>query len=310
MTDARLQEAAQAWGISVHDLLKRRVWLSEDGQPLNATIELEQSGDLAQAGTKRSTRVRRRHKQIYSLRIFSRANEEYDVPHWRPQSVTQQADSRRQLQGAMMPVDPASWQRYNTIRNTPQLTVAAQRPEWFSRPMVRPKPSASHAGSSTDGRILPGTLPKSRASAYFVMELKSKACPPVNPIHFQHDQDETDTDESAPVWSRTPTEEAAAQAWTPDRSPWPAHNSREPSRKRRSSSPEGIPTSEYERQQREELRSPGDLDSPPPRSRSRTPRRFRHRFPAARGSRSGSSSEDTAEACARLRRKRKAPDPP
>ena len=138
MTDARLQQAAQAWGISVHDLLKRRVWLSEDGQPLNATIELEQSGDLAQAGTRRSERARRRHKQMYSLRIFSRANEHYDVPHWRPQSVTLQADSRRQLQGAMMPGDTASWQRYNTIRNTPQLTVAAQRPEWFSRAMVRP----------------------------------------------------------------------------------------------------------------------------------------------------------------------------
>jgi hypothetical protein len=126
----------------------------------------------------------------------------------------------------------------------------------------------------------------------------------VNPIRFQ---DATET-ESAPPWTMQGRPDA--QAWTPDRSPWSADDSREPSRKRRSSSPEGIPTSEYERQQREERWSVGDLDSPPPRSRSRTPRRFRHLFPAARGSRSGSSSEDTAEACARLRRKRKAPDPP
>ena len=306
MTDARLQEAAQAWGISVHDLLKRRVWLSEDGQPLNATIELEQSGDLAKAGTRRSERARRRHKQMYSLRIFSKANEHYDVPHWRPQSVTLKGDPRYELQGAVMPEDTASWQRYTRVRYTPQLTEAATLEEWQSRAMVRPKPSASHAGSSTDGWIVRGTLPKSRTSPYFVMATQNKAGPPVNPIRFQ---DATET-ESAPPWSRSPTEEAAAQAWTPDRSPWPADDSREPSRKRRSSSPEGIPTSEYERQQREELRSPGDLDSPPPRTRSRTPRRFRHLFPAARGSRSGSSSEDTAEADARLRRKRKAPDPP
>jgi hypothetical protein len=300
MTDARLQQAAQAWGISVHDLLKRRVWLSEDGQPLNATIELEQSGDLAQAGTRRSERARRRHKQMYSLRIFSRANEEYDVPHWRPQSVTLKGDPRYELQGAVMPEDTASWQRYTRVRYTPQLTEAATLEEWQSRAMVRPKPSASHAGSSTDGWIVRGTLPKSRTSPYFVMATQNKAGPPVNPIRFQ---DATET-ESAPPWTRTPTEEAAAQAWTPDRSPWSADDSREPSRKRRSSSPEGIPTSEYERQQREELRSPGDLDSPPPRSRSRTPRGFRHlRPPAWPAAEEG--SEDEVEADARLRRKRK-----
>ena len=304
MTDARLQQAAQAWGISVHDLLKRRVWLSEDGQPLNATIELEQSGDLAKAGTRRSERARRRHKQMYSLRIFSRANEHYDVPHWRPQSVTLKGDPRYELQGAVMPEDTASWQRYTRVRYTPQLTEAATLEEWQSRAMVRPKPSASHAGSSTDGWIVRGTLPKSRASPYFVMELKTKAGPPVNPIRFQ---DATET-ESAPPWTMQGRPDA--QAWTPDRSPWSADDSRQPSRKRRSSSPEGIPTSEYERQQPEERWSVGDLDSPLPRSRSRTPRRFRHLFPAARGSRSGSSSEDTAEADARLRRKRKAPDSP
>ena len=299
-----MQREAQAAGVSVHDIRKRRIWLSEGGQGLHATCELEQSGDLAQSGTKRSKRVLRRQKMMYAMRVFSKAHENFDVPHWRPQSVTQQADSRRQLQGAMMPVDTASWQRYNTIRNTPQLTLDAQRPEWLSRPMVRPKPSASHAGSSTDGWIVRGTLPKSRTSPYFVMPTQNKAGPPVNPIRFQ---DATET-ESAPPWTMQGRPDA--QAWTPDRSPWSADDSRQPSRKRRSSSPEGIPTSEYERQQREELRSPGDLDSPPPRTRSRTPRRFRHRFPAARGSRSGSSSEDTAEADARMRRKRKAPDSP
>jgi hypothetical protein len=301
MTDARVQEEALAAGMSVHDMRKRPIWLTENGQALHATSELEQIGDLAQSATKRMKRAVRRQKMMYAKRVFSKAHENFDVPHWRPQSVTQQADSRRQLQGAMMPVDPASWQRYNTIRNTPQLTLDAQRPEWLSRPMVRPKPSASHAGSSTDGRILPGTLPKSRASAYFVMELKSKACPPVNPIHFQHDQDETDTDESAPVWSRTPTEEAAAQAWTPGSSPQPSRNSRRP---RRGSSSEGIRPSVYERQQREELWSPGDPAISPPRSRSRTPRGFRHlRPPAWPAAEEG--SEDEVEADARLRRKRK-----
>ena len=300
MTDARVQEEAQAAGMSVHDMRKRPIWLTENGQALHATSELEQIGDLAQSATKRMKRVVRRQKMMYAKRVFSKAHENFDVPHWRPQSVTQQADSRRQLQGAMMPIDPASWQRYNTIRNTPQLTVAAQRPEWFSRPMVRPKPSASHAGSSTDGRILPGTLPKSRASAYFVMELKSKACPPVNPIHFQDDQDETDTDETA-ASSSTPGEEAAALAWTPGSSPWPARNSRRP---RRGSSSEGIPPSVYERQQREELWSPGDPAISPPRSRSRTPRGFRHlRPPAWPAAEEG--GEDEVEAHARLRRKRK-----
>ena len=295
-----MQREALAAGVSVNDIRRRRIWLSEGGQALHATSELEQIGDLAQSATKRMKRVVRRQKMMYAKRVFSKAHENFDVPHWRPQSVTQQADSRRQLQGAMMPVDTASWQRYNTICNTPQLTVAAQRPEWLSRAMVRPKPSASHAGSSTDGRIWPGTLPKSRASRYFVMELKSKACPPVNPIHFQDDQDETDT-ESAPAWSRSPTEEAAAQAWTPGSSPWPARNSRRP---RRGSSSEGIRPSVYERQQREELWSPGDPAISPPRSRSRTPRGFRHlRPPAWPAAEEG--SEDEVEADARLRRKRK-----
>ena len=304
MTDARVQREALAAGVSVNDIRRRRIWLSEDGQPLNATIELEQSGDLAKAGTRRSERARRRHKQMYSLRIFSRANEHYDVPHWRPQSVTLKGDPRYELQGAVMPEDTASWQRYTRVRYTPQLTEAATLEEWQSRAMVRPKPSASHAGSSTDGWIVRGTLPKSRASPYLVMASKNKAGPPVNPIRFQ---DATET-ESAPPWTMQGRPDA--QAWTPDRSPWSADDSRQPSRKRRSSSPEGIPTSEYERQQPEERWSVGDLDSPPPRSRSRTPRRFRHLFPAARGSRSGSSSEDTAEANARMRRKRKAPDSP
>jgi hypothetical protein len=291
MTEARVQQEALAAGMSVNDIRRRRIWLSEGGQGLHATCELEQSGDLAQSGTKRSKRVLRRQKMMYAMRVFSKAHENFDVPHWRPQSVTLQDDPRRQLQGAMMPVDTASWQRYNTIRNTPQLTVAAQRPEWLSRAMVRPKPSASHAGSSTDGRILPGTLPKSRASPYFVMELKTKAGPPVNPIHFQDDQDETDTESIR--WSRSPTEEAAAQAWTPDRSPWPAHNSREPSR---SSSSEGIRPSVYERQQREDLWSPS-------RSRSRSPRRVDLRPRAWDGEEEW--SEDEAEVESRLRRKRK-----
>ena len=191
MTDARVQEEAQAAGMSVHDMRKRPIWLTENGQALHATSELEQIGDLAQSATKRMKRTVRRQKMMYAKRVFSKAHENFDVPHWRPQSVTLKGDPRYELQGAMMPDDPESWQRFTRVRYTPQLTEAATLEEWQSRAMVRPKPSASHAGSSTDGWIVRGTLPKSRTSPYFVMATQNKAGPPVNPIHFQHDQDET-----------------------------------------------------------------------------------------------------------------------
>ena len=262
MTEARVQQEALAAGMSVNDIRRRRIWLSEGGQGLHATCELEQSGDLAQSGTERSKRARRRQKMIYSLRVFSKAHENYDVPYWRPQSVTLKDDPRRQLQGCMMPVDPASWQRYNKLRDgPPQLTVAEQPPGLpFTTPhtrMPRPKPSATQAMSSTDRWTLAGALPKSKASPLFVMQMKSKAGPPVNPI-----ADQDATDDGAAASSRLPTPLlTAAITWSPPRG-GARSRSRTP---RRTRSP------------RAEASAAAITWSPPhdgPRSRSRSPRRL------------------------------------
>jgi hypothetical protein len=265
MTQARVLREAQAAGVSVHDILKRRIWLGESGEGLHATCEVEQSGDLAQGRTKRSGRAQRHHKMLYSMRIFSKEHENFDVQFWRPQHVTLKEDSRFPLQGCLMPVDPASWQRYNKLRDgPPQLTVAEQPPGLpFTTPhtpMPRPQPSATEAMSSTDQWTLPGALPKSKASPLFVMQMKSKAGPPVNPI-----ADQDATDDGAATSPRSPTPPlTAAITWSPP--PGGARSRSSRPRWTRSPSSEGISPSAYAHQLWSDLRSH-------PRSRSRSPRR-------------------------------------
>ena len=221
MTQARVLQEAKAAGVSVHDIHKRRIWLGESGEGLHATCEVEQAADLNRQkslASSRSRRAQRHHQMLYAMRIFSKQHENFDVSFWRPQHVTLKEDSRFPLQGCLLPVDTASWLRYNKLRDgPPQLTVAEQPPGLpFTTPhtpMPRRQPSASEAMSSTDHWSLPGALPKSKASALFVMQMFSKAGPPVNPI-----ADQNATDDGAAASSRSPTPLLTpAITWAPPR---------------------------------------------------------------------------------------------
>ena len=178
MTQARVLQEAKAAGMSVHDIRKRRIWLGESEERLNATCEVEQGGDLNRVDSRASNRrrrVQRNHQMLYAMRRFSQEHEIPDVCFWRPQHVTLKQDSRFPLQGCLLPVDTASWLRWNTLRDgPPQLTVAQQPPGLpFTTPhtpMPRPQEAAPGAMSSSDPRSLPGALPKSHASLLFIMQ--------------------------------------------------------------------------------------------------------------------------------------------
>ena len=267
MTQAMVLEEAKAAGVSVSDILKRRIWLGESGEGLFCTWDVEQAAELNRSesqATSRSRRVQRTHQMLYSLRVFAKEGEKWDVGFWRPQHVTLWGDTRFPLQGCMQPVDPASWLRYNQLRDgPPQLTVAEQPPGLpFMTPhkaMPRRQPAASGALSSTEDWVLPGALPKAKASPFFVLQVQSKwGCPPVNPV-----TDQNAPDDGAPESPRSPTPPVhPAITWLPS-------DGRARSRSR---------TPRRPRSPRTEASAPAITWSPPDgglRSRSRSPRRPR-----------------------------------
>ena len=264
MTQAVVEQEAKAAGMSIHDILKRRIWLGPSEERLNATCEVEQAGDLNRVDSRASNRrrrVQRNHQMLFSLRRFSQEHEIPDVCFWRPQHVSLKQDSRFPLQGCLLPVDPASWLRWNTLRDGPPQLTVAQLPPLLPittppTPMTRPQEAAPGAMSSSDPRSLPGALPKSHASPLFAMQMHSKARPPVNPI-----ADPNATEDGTAASSRSPTPlSTPAITWTPPRG-GARSRSRTP---RRTRSP------------RAEASAAAITWTPPhdgPRCRSRSPRR-------------------------------------
>ena len=265
MTQAKVLQEAKATGIAVHDIEKRRIWLGKSGESLHATCEVEQAGDLNRGDSQASMRRRRAqrgHQLLYTLRIFSQSHQDFDVSFWRPQHVTVKADSRFPLQGCLQPVDTASWLRHNRLRDGPPRIIVAERPpgEPFTKAYdyrQRVEQAAAGAMSSSDDWILPGTLPKSKASALHIMQMTSKAGPPVNPV-----ADQNATDDGAAASSRSPTPLltssfalAAARGGTRSRSRTP-RRTRSRSRSTRAGGP-----------------PPWSPPHDGPRTRSRSPRR-------------------------------------
>ena len=203
--------------ISVLNLRKRRIWLGEPGQrgywtgDLSQLIALNPSEGKASS---RSGRTMRQHKLLYSLRIFCKSGQLWDVPWWRPQHVTLHGDSRCPLQGFKQAEDHNSWSRYSRLNDAPpQLTEALGPPQGglgttLSKASPRPRASpyqrtgsvlprevrpsfwgedrdegraASRAASSSDGIWgNPGTRAKAEASSLFTLRLRSKGKPPEN----------------------------------------------------------------------------------------------------------------------------------
>ena len=121
-----LLQESKASGMAISDIRKRRIWLGESGDGNFYTGDLVQASlvyrSVGQA-TSRRRRAIRCHNLLYSLRIFSKEGEMWDVQFWRPQHVTLREDSRFPLQGCMQAEDQASWLRYSQLNDAPpQLT--------------------------------------------------------------------------------------------------------------------------------------------------------------------------------------------
>ena len=281
MTQAMVLEEAKAAGVSVNDILKRRIWLGPSGEGLHVTCDVEQAAELNRSesqATSRSRRAQRTHQMLYSMRVFAKQGEKWDVGFWRPQDVSLWGDTRFPLQGCMQPVDSTSWLRYNQLRDgPPQLTVAKQPPglPFMTPHKAMPRgsvlrslglcPAASGARSSTEDWVLPGALPKAKASPFFLLQVQSKwGCPPVNPV-----TDQNAPDDGVPDSPRSPTPPVPpAITWLP-----PDGGARSRSR-----------TPRRPRSPRTEASAPAITWSPPDgglRSRSRSPRRPRSVMPGA-----------------------------
>ena len=189
ITLAVLHQEALATGISIHDILKRRVWLAGGGERAWPTLELEQAGCLNHEKSKasqRRRRVQREHLLLYSMRIFAKDDQRWDVGWWLPQHVTLKEDHRFPLQGCKLADDPESWHVWSALRNgPPELTVAPMPPLlpiMSSRTPMTPAEAPGEARFSDPASSSSGALPKSRANPLFIMRATSKARPPLNPI--------------------------------------------------------------------------------------------------------------------------------
>ena len=206
MTRAVGQQEAKATGMSIHDILQRRVWLAPSGERLNATCEVEQAGDLNQMDSRASSRrrrVKREHQVLYAMRRFALEHETPDVPFWRPQHVTLQQDSRFPLQGCVLADDTESWVRWKRLRDAPPQLTVAQLPPLLpvttTRTPMTPAQEAAPEAMSSHPRQHRGALPKCQANPLFMLQLSSKARPPVNPVAV-----ENATDDGSTISSRSP----------------------------------------------------------------------------------------------------------
>ena len=228
MTPAVVEREALATEISIHDILQRRTWLGPSGERLNATCELEQSAQLNPAHSKarsRRRRVQREHQLLYVMRRFALEHETPDVPFWRPQHVTLQQDSRFPLQGCVLADDTESWVRWKRLRDAPPQLTVAQLPPLLpvttTRTPMTPAQEAAPEAMSSHPRQHRGALPKCQANPLFMLQLSSKARPPVNPVAV-----ENATDDGSTISSRSP----ASQGMPPDELRTPVWHSRSRSR--------------------------------------------------------------------------------
>ena len=262
-----LHQEALATGISIHDILKRRVWLAGGGEWLNFTLELEQAGCLNHEKTKakqRRRRVQREHLLLYSMRIFAKDDDDWDVGWWLPQHVTLKEHHRFPLQGCKLADDAESWQAWSALRNgPPELTVAPMPPLLpitSSRTPMTPAEAPGEARFSDPASSSSGALPKSRANPLFIMRATSKARPPVNPI-----VDRASVDDAGAISSTS----LRTSEFSDDEAPRPVRRSRSRSRTpilraRRSARVAAQPAA-----------SSWETPQDGPRSRSRSPRRQR-----------------------------------
>ena len=133
-------------------------------------------------------RTLRGHQLLYTLRVFSRPEETWDIGWWRPQHIVLKQEARFPGQLFLQAVDTESWMRYNRLNDRPpQLTLAVPLqgapPKVPFKTMPRPPPAASGAGSCTDPIWRQqGSLPKAQASPLWLMRLQCKGPQPFTPV--------------------------------------------------------------------------------------------------------------------------------